>query len=117
MIKAWAGKVRIVRGADAEAGYATVATAGILAAISGLLLVVAAASSQVVAQHRAQVAADLSAVAGAWALAYGEDACSAAQHTAGMNDGHLQACTPEGDDVVVSAVVRGRDATARAGRI
>ena len=93
------------------------ATAGILAAISGLLLVVAAASSQVVAQHRAQVAADLSAVAGAWALAYGEDACSAAQHTAGMNDGHLQVCTPEGDDVVVSAVVRGRDATARAGRI
>lgn len=117
MIKAWAGKARKFRGADAEAGYATVATAGILAAISGLLLVVAAASSQVVAQHRAQVAADLSAVAGAWALAYGEDACSAAQHTAGMNDGHLQACTPEGDDVVVSAVVRGRDATARAGRI
>ena len=116
MIKAWTGKVRIVRGADAEAGYATVATAGILA-ISGLLLVVAAASSQAVAQHRTQVAADLSAVAGAWALAYGEDACSAAQHTAGMNDGHLQACTPEGDDVVVSAVVRGRDATARAGRI
>lgn len=117
MIKAWAGKARKFRGADAEAGYATVATAGILAAISGLLLVVAAASSQVVAQHRAQVAADLSAVAGAWALAYGEDACSAAQHTAGMNDGHLQVCTPEGDDVVVSAVVRGRDATARAGRI
>ena len=117
MIKAWAGKARKFRGADAEAGYATVATAGILAAISGLLLVVAAASSQVVAQPRAQVAADLSAVAGAWALAYGEDACSAAQHTAGMNDGHLQACTPEGDDVVVSAVVRGRDATARAGRI
>ena len=117
MIKAWAGKARKFRGADAEAGYATVATAGILAAISGLLLVVAAASSQVVAQHRAQVAADISAVAGAWALAYGEDACSAAQHTAGMNDGHLQACTPEGDDVVVSAVVRGRDATARAGRI
>lgn len=117
MIKAWAGKARKFRGADAEAGYATVATAGILAAISGLLLVVAAASSQVVAQHRAQVAADLSAVAGAWALAYGEDACSAAQHTAGMNDGHLQACTPEDDDVVVSAVVRGRDATARAGRI
>ena len=117
MIKAWAGKARKFRGADAEAGYATVATAGILAAISGLLLVVAAASNQVVAQHRAQVAADLSAVAGAWALAYGEDACSAAQHTAGMNDGHLQACTPEGDDVVVSAVVRGRDATARAGRI
>ena len=113
MIKAWTGKVRIVRGADAEAGYATVATAGILAAISGLLLVVAAASSQAVAQHRTQVAAD----AGAWALAYGEDACSAARHTAGMNDGQLQACVPEGDDVVVTAVVRGREAAARAGRI
>ncbi|MFG6302093.1 pilus assembly protein TadG-related protein [Corynebacterium hesseae] len=49
-----------------EEGYATVVTAGIIAAVASLLLAVAAVASLVVARHEAQVAADLAAVAGAW---------------------------------------------------
>ena len=50
-----------------EEGYATIAAAGIIVAIVSLLLIVAAVGSRVAARHEAQVAADLAAVAGAWA--------------------------------------------------
>ena len=72
-----------------EEGYATIAAAGIIVAIVSLLLIVAAVGSRVAARHEAQVAADLAAVAGAWALATGEDACVAARDTAALNDALL----------------------------
>ena len=65
-----------------EDGYATIAATGIIVAIISLLLVIAAVGSRVTARHEAQVAADLAAVAGAWALATGKDACAAADSTA-----------------------------------
>ena len=51
-----------------DRGYATIASAGIIAAVVALALVVAAAVSRTADTHRAQVAADLAAVAGATAL-------------------------------------------------
>ena len=100
-----------------DAGYATVATAGFILAIVSLLLVVVLAAQHVIARHRAQVAAGLSAVAGAYALAVGEDACGAAHRTAKLNRAGTLECTPEGTDVVVTAVVDGREASARAGQV
>ena len=91
-----------------EEGYATIAAAGIIVAIVSLLLIVAA---------EAQVAADLAAVAGAWALATGEDACAAARDTAALNDAALETCTESGRDVIVTATVRGRSTQAKAGPV
>lgn len=100
-----------------EEGYATIAAAGIIVAIVSLLLIVAAVGSRVAARHEAQVAADLAAVAGAWALATGEEACAAARDTAALNDATLETCTESGRDVIVTATVRGRSTQAKAGPV
>ncbi|WP_408929359.1 Rv3654c family TadE-like protein [Corynebacterium marquesiae] len=100
-----------------EEGYATIAAAGIIVAIVSLLLIVAAVGSRVAARHEAQVAADLAAVAGGWALATGEDACAAARDTAALNDAALETCTESGRDVIVTATVRGRSTQAKAGPV
>lgn len=98
-----------------EDGYATVVAAGIIAAVASLLLAVAAAGSAVAARHSAQVAADLAAVAGAFELAQGRDACSKAESVAGHNGARLTGCTVDGRDVEATATVRGRSTVARAG--
>ena len=100
-----------------EEGYATIAAAGIIVAIVSLLLIVAAVGSRVAARHEAQVAADLAAVAGSWALATGEDTCTAASDTAALNDATLENCTESGRDVIVTATVRGRSTQAKAGPV
>ena len=63
------------------------------------------------------MAADLAAVAGAWALATGEDACTAAGDTAALNGATLETCTESGRDVIVTAAVRGRFTQAKAGPV
>lgn len=101
-----------------DRGYATIATAGIIAAVVALALVVAAAVSRTADTHRAQVAADLAAVAGATALQTGGgDACSVARDTAILNGAELGRCTITGADVVVSATVGKSEAVAKAGPI
>lgn len=100
-----------------DGGYATVAAAGIIVAVVALLLVVVAIAGRVSARHHAQVAADLSAVAGAYAHFRGEDACARAAEVAGANDAALAHCRVDGRDVVATALVRGRDASARAGPV
>ena len=95
-----------------EEGYATIAAAGIIVAIVSLLFIVAAVGSRVAARHEA-----LAAVAGAWALATGEDACAAARDTAALNDAALETCTESGRDVIVTATVRGRSTQAKAGPV
>ena len=100
-----------------EEGYATVVTAGIIAAVASLLLAVAAIASLVVARHEAQVAADLAAVAGAWEVAKGRDACTKATEIAALNGAELGSCVVEGRDVEVTARLRGRSAIARAGPV
>lgn len=106
--------VRILAG---EEGYATVVAAGIIAAVASLLLAVAAIASLVVARHEAQVAADLAAVAGAWEVAKGRDACTKAEEVAALNGAELGSCVIDGRDVEVTARLRGRSAIARAGPV
>lgn len=80
-----------------DRGSASVVTAGIIAALTGLLLTVAGLASVVVARHEAQVAADVAA------------------DIAKRNGAGIAACAVEGADVVLTATVRGSEARARAG--
>ena len=111
-----------------DRGYATIASAGIIAAVVALALVVASAVSRTADTHRAQVAADLAAVAGATALHTGQgvgqgagggggDACAVARETARLNGAELADCSITGADVTVAAVVGGAEAAAKAGPI
>jgi secretion/DNA translocation related TadE-like protein len=90
-----------------ERGAATV----LVLAILGLLLFVGAALGVVgalVRAHRvAQSAADLAALAGAVALAGGEDPCAAAASVAAANGAVAVGCAPDGRDVRVTAEVAG----------
>lgn len=110
-------RYRLARGLLDDSGYATVTTAGATVALLGLCAVAGAAAGLVIADHEAGVAADLAAVAGAWAAYRGEDACAAAEHVAGLNGAATSGCRVEGADVTVTAVVRGREVTAKAGPV
>lgn len=90
-----------------ERGAATllaIAMAGLLVMVGSALGVVAA----LVADHRrAQASADLAALAGATALARGQDPCAAAASVAQANRGLLRACDVTGLEVVVAVTVPG----------
>ncbi|GAB2502399.1 hypothetical protein CATRI_01285 [Corynebacterium atrinae] len=100
-----------------EEGYATVATAGFAAALITLCGATIVVSSLVVAHHEARVAADLAAVAGAFAAYRGEDACLVVGAVAGDNGASISSCSVEGVDVTVTARVRGREVSATAGPV
>ncbi|MFP7365073.1 hypothetical protein SFC07_04720 [Corynebacterium callunae] len=101
-----------------DAGYATVAGAGFAAALGGLLILVAGQAGGLLAREQAQVAADLAAVAGAYAYARGEPAataCSRAQEIAELNKAHLKRCSVEGVDLIVATTIKDKEAWAKAG--
>ncbi|MBD8870919.1 flp pilus-assembly TadE/G-like family protein [Nocardioides sp. MJB4] len=100
----------------------------LLVALAGVLLLIGLAAAFVAAttaaHRRAQGAVDLAALAGATALARGEDACGASARIAEANGARLSACTVLDADVLVEARVVGPrylgfgwtpTATARAG--
>jgi secretion/DNA translocation related TadE-like protein len=104
------------------------AAALLAVAMSGVLLLVAAAlavvGALVVDHRRAQSAADLSALAGAAEAGRGGRACEAAREVAGRNGAQLRECAVQGLTVTVAVRVEGPrwlgqrgdlDATARAG--
>ncbi|MDO5513107.1 Rv3654c family TadE-like protein [Corynebacterium sp.] len=95
----------------------TIVTAGAAAALISLCLVVVAAAGQVEARHRAQVAADLAAVAGAFALYRGDHGCAVAEQVAGYNGASISTCDVRGADLRVTARVRGKEVTATAGPV
>ena len=100
-----------------DAGSASVVTAGIAAALVSIFAVLLGAAALVLARHQAHVAADLGAVAGAFALYRGEDACATAREVVALNRAASESCRVEGADVVVAASVRGRTAWAKAGPV
>lgn len=100
-----------------DRGYATVLSAGIIASVVALALVVAAVVGWVADSHRAQVAADLAAVAGATALHTGGDACTVARETAQLNGADVVDCNVTGADVTVTAATGRGEAVAKAGPI
>jgi secretion/DNA translocation related TadE-like protein len=88
----------------------------LVVAMAGVLMFVmvglAGAGGLVTAQRRAQAAADLTALAGAAALAAAggpSDACAAADRVAGRNAAVLDACTPVGRAVRDTVSVAGPD--------
>jgi len=97
-----------------ERGAATL----LIVAAAGLLLFVGLAlsgvSAVVVAQRRAQSAADLAALSGATAAADGRDGCAAAAATARANGAALVSCVAGADDVRVSVRVRASGPAGRA---
>ncbi|WPF66323.1 MULTISPECIES: Rv3654c family TadE-like protein [unclassified Corynebacterium] len=98
-----------------EEGYATLVGAVMCAALVGCVVLAVTLLGGVIAQHRAQVAADMAAIAGAHSLWLGGDACRLAEDTARDNTAEIQRCEIEGMDVIVAVRVRGREAVSRAG--
>lgn len=99
-------------------GYITVAGAGVSAALISLFIAIAWQAGSVVAREQAQIAADLSAVAGAYSFARGDPpdtACAVAEQVAELNNSTLLTCTFHGEDLIVSVNVRGKEAHAKAG--
>jgi secretion/DNA translocation related TadE-like protein len=87
-------------------------SASIIAVAVGLVTVLLAATfanagAAIVAHHRAQVAADLSALAGAAHAIDGPSvACTSAATEANANGAHMLHCGLDGWDVIVSVEVR-----------
>ncbi|MDR7330824.1 Rv3654c family TadE-like protein [Corynebacterium guangdongense] len=102
-----------------DSGSATLVTVGFSVALASLLLVMVHAYSQVRDQQLARTAADLAAVAGAWAHSWGEPACATAREFAEANGAKLVDCRldKESGDVTVTTGVGTREAAARAGPI
>ncbi|MDY6050728.1 MAG: Rv3654c family TadE-like protein [Corynebacterium sp.] len=117
-------------GLAGDAGYATVTAAGVILALAALTMAIVGGASLLLTHHRAQTAADLGAVAGAYAAYYGEDGCAAAGEIVRANRATLLACVglpgPLGDDIAITVLAghsgartvwstRARTATSRAG--
>ena len=100
-----------------DTGSTTAVSAGIIAAIGAVVLIILSLTSTVVHSHHAHVAADAAALAGAHALVLGGSPCQAARDLAEANGGHLATCDTDGADVIVGVLVAGKEATARAGPI
>ena len=99
-----------------ERGSATLVATVAIAAFTVLTLVVLEGAIDILDRHRAQVSADLAAVAAATALWFGDDACAVASRTAGRNSGgRLRSCRTEGADVIVEVTVGDATIGARAG--
>jgi secretion/DNA translocation related TadE-like protein len=99
-----------------ERGAAT-----IYALATGLVLVlaglgVAMRAAEVVAAAQARAAADLGALAGAQWVGLGTG-CPHATDIVTANGANLLSCRVSGIDLIVTAEVRGRTATARAGPV
>lgn len=83
----------------------SVAVIGVLTAVTVAILVVAGA---VTASHRARLAADLAALAGArrlQAAVSAESACREARRVASLNGAEVQRCSVEGMDLEITVVV------------
>lgn len=93
----------------------TVTAAGVITSVVALAVGVAGVGAHVADSHRAQVAADLAAVAGATAHYQGNSACDTARRTAELNHAVLEACSLIDGDVTVTTATRTSTARARAG--
>lgn len=89
-----------------EDGAVTVLAAFALAAVLAIVIAVVHVGSAVSARHRAQSAADLSALAAASALDRGiTDACATAQDLVDRMSGSVTSCMVEGWDVIVEVSI------------
>lgn len=90
--------------------------AGAIAAVVAFLALVVWLAASMIDSHRAQVTAELAAVATAHALyATGTDPCAHAQEVARRNGGDTTRCYIDGEDALVTVRHGTREVTARAG--
>jgi secretion/DNA translocation related TadE-like protein len=99
-----------------EAGFVTVAVAGLVLVLVAFSAVVATLGAVAVARHRAAAAADLAALAGAAHVLDGSArACGEARLVASAQSAALSSCRLDGAVVTVEVAVRlGRLGAARA---
>lgn len=90
-----------------EAGSAALLTVSLIGVVVLLGLGTAFMTATAAAHRRAQAGADLAALAGAGAQQRARDPCVAAAEVAAANDVELTACTPQGDDILVSVRAEG----------
>ncbi|WP_295624758.1 Rv3654c family TadE-like protein [uncultured Corynebacterium sp.] len=100
-----------------ERGSTTVTAAFLTTVVLALTMVAIDAGAGLVEQRRADVAADLAAVAGAVDAQRGGDGCDAAAGIAADNGADLSDCVRDGEDVQVIVERGAVSATARAGPI
>lgn len=89
-----------------ESGAVTVVVVAMAGVLMFVMVGLGAAGGLVVAQRRAQAAADLSALAGAASVG---DACAEADRVAAANRAAVDVCRLDGDVVSVVVSVRGPD--------
>ena len=109
-----------------DSGAMSVTAAFAVAAVLALTLAVLLIARAAVAGHAARSAADLAALAGAYAVREGRDACGTASGIASANSAAMPVCTVDDHDVVVRTEVsvnlglfgeRSASAVARAGPV
>lgn len=100
-----------------DRGSATVLSAGIIAALVTVAMIVVAVAASTVDSHKAHVAADLAAVSAATAVYEGSEPCAAAGRTAELNNAVMTSCVLDGADATVAVRVGRAEATARAGPV
>ena len=118
-------RARVAGALGQDRGSGTIAAIGVLLVAAALVVVVATAGAARAAASQARSVADLSALAGAEALARGGDACAVVAETAQASGAVVVACEQQGQDVGVRvrsaplegafAVLGGAAAGARAG--
>ncbi|MFT3716235.1 MAG: flp pilus-assembly TadE/G-like family protein [Gordonia sp. (in: high G+C Gram-positive bacteria)] len=89
-------------------GFATLAAAGVIAALTALLVGMLYLGGAVLARHRAQSAADLSALAAAAVHVRGDaEPCAAARDLAAEQgtSAEVTSCRTDGQDVLVEVTV------------
>lgn len=94
------------RRARDEQGVAVVVALGLVAVLAFVAAICVGTVGLVLTHRRAQVAADLAALAGAAALQRGDEPCAAATAIAGRHDATVTRCVVDGLDVAVATAVR-----------
>ena len=95
-------------GPASDRGAATVLVIGLVAVLLAMTVGGVVLASAVVASHRARLAADLAALAGAARLRDGasvDGACATAHRVAGINDADLVSCARDGLTLEVTVAV------------
>lgn len=88
-----------------ERGAATLLVVGVSGFLLVLTLGLVSVAAAVGARRSADAAADLTALAGAAAMARGEDGCLAAGSVAEANHARVRVCRPEGEELYVEVAV------------
>ncbi|QDZ43308.1 flp pilus-assembly TadE/G-like family protein [Corynebacterium sp. sy039] len=98
-------------------GNVTIVAIAMIFVCVSIFIVCITMSTRVIHRHQAKVIADVSAVAGAYALYAGNSACDRAEEVAHDNDALLVSCVCSGEDVEIGIEIEKVQASSRAGPV